>query len=107
MAGTEPGMCECGCGPSEPPLVTVANYGYPDDRERLLEVLAHPYQQGRHGAPRKAPAGLDAAERRDWYRRYDEGAVSFDIFSSWVPRGDGGDALRVEWERNRAVLGLT
>ena len=99
------GRCWCGCGPDAPPQVGVANYGYPD-RERLLEVLSHPYQQGRHGAPRKAPAGLSAAERRDWYRRYDEGRVSFDIFSSWTVRGDGGDALVAEWKHNRAVLGL-
>ena len=90
----------------QPPKVDVTVYGYPENRERILAVLTHPYQQGRHGASRKAPAGLTAAERRGWYYWYDQGKVSYDIFVSWTPRGDSGDALLAEWNRNRALLGL-
>ena len=72
--------------------------------------LAHPYQLGRHGATRKPPAGLTAAGRRDWYRRFDDGTRSFDIFVDWERRtieaGEEPHPLIMEWRAHRVTLGL-
>ena len=72
--------------------------------------LTHPYQQGRHGATRRAPAGLTAAGRRDWFRRYDDGARSGQVMRRWIARLSptcSAPELVAEWHRNRRLMGIT
>ena len=85
-----------------PPAVGMRRFGPPD--------LAHPYQLGRHGGARVAPAGLDNRARSRWYYKYDEGARSQRIMRRWIatlPPNRTAPALVAEWHSNRAEMGLS